>query len=48
MDAEAGSAVRSPPLLGQHTAEVITQWLAWSASEAAKLQEKHEKLRSAA
>lgn len=47
-DAGAGSQVPPPPLLGQHTAEVITQWLDWPANKAEKLQEKHEKLRSAA
>ncbi|MGH8616051.1 MAG: CaiB/BaiF CoA transferase family protein [Burkholderiales bacterium] len=40
--------VEPPPLLGQHTADVITRWLDWPEAKARELQAKHEKLRTAA
>ena len=48
LEPPAMRAIDPPPLLGQHTADIITRWLAWPESKAMELQAKHEKLRTTA
>lgn len=38
--------ITPPPLLGQHTAEVLTDWLSWPRERAEKVQEAHKRLRA--
>lgn len=39
--------IAAPPLLGQHTAAVLQEWLGWTEAEASALQTKHEQQRAA-
>lgn len=43
---DTGERITPPPLLGQHTAEVLTDWLSWPRERAERIQEAHERLRA--